>query len=108
MELLSVELAQIAGALGIGAIDVLVILGLTGLIGRLFKNSAVRDVALPVVCILVANAVLWGADLVPEAYEKFATATAFGGAVTGLYPWFGGKLTKLSAALKETATNSKV
>ena len=102
MELLSVELAQIAGALGIGAIDVLVIVGLTGLIGRLFKNSAVRDVALPIVCILVANAVLWGAELVPDAYEKFATATAFGAAVTGLYPWFNEKLKNLGWAKEGT------
>jgi hypothetical protein len=100
---LSAEIAQILEATGIGLIDALVILGWTALIGRLFKNQAVRDFALPFVCIVVANVVLWGSDVVPLAYEKFAKATVFGGALTGLYPWFGGALTSMRKALKPAA-----
>ena len=103
MELLSAELAELISLLGIGIIDALVIIGWTGLVGRLFKNASVRGFALPIVCILIANAVIWGAEVVPEAYDKFARATAFGGALTGLYPWLGGKLTQIGPALKAAA-----
>ncbi len=100
---LSAELAQLLQALGIGVVDALVIIGWTGLLGRLFKNTAVRDVVLPFLCIAVANAVLWGADALPALYTNFAHATVFGGALTGLYPWYGGILTNMRKALKPSA-----